>query len=73
MGLTASKETAAGFANSLDDMFATSTKLYSIDSAVVNRRVPQNPVNEFYQKGCQEKSSASTGGEMFSRDPAHGS
>jgi hypothetical protein len=27
--------------------------------------------NEFYQKGCQEKSSASTGGEMFSRDPAH--
>jgi len=28
-------------------------------------------VNEFYQKGCQEKSSASTGGEMFSRDPAH--
>ena len=30
-------------------------------------------VNEFYQKGCQEESSASTGGEMFSRDPAHGS
>jgi hypothetical protein len=28
-------------------------------------------VNEFYQKGCQEKSSASTGGEMFFRDPAH--
>jgi len=28
-------------------------------------------VDEFYQKGCQEKSSASTGGEMFSRDPAH--
>ena len=28
-------------------------------------------VNEFYQKGCQEKSSASTGDEMFSRDPAH--
>jgi hypothetical protein len=28
-------------------------------------------VGEFYQKGCQEKSSASTGGEMFSRDPAH--
>ena len=28
-------------------------------------------VNEFYQKGCQEESSASTGGEMFSRDPAH--
>jgi hypothetical protein len=27
--------------------------------------------NEFYQKGCQEKTSASTGGEMFSRDPAH--
>src|SRR6266487_3760618 len=27
----------------------------------------------FYQKGCQEKSSASTGDEMFSRDPAHGS
>jgi len=26
---------------------------------------------EFYQKGCQEESSASTGGEMFSRDPAH--
>jgi hypothetical protein len=31
-----------------------------------------NSVNEFYQKGCQEKSSASTGDEMFSRDPAHG-
>jgi hypothetical protein len=29
-------------------------------------------INEFYQKGCQEKSSASTGDEMFSRDPAHG-
>jgi len=32
---------------------------------------PQNPgsgVNEFYKKGCQEKSSASTGGEIvFSR------
>ena len=28
-------------------------------------------VNEFYQKGCQEKSSATTGDEMFSRDPAH--
>ena len=27
--------------------------------------------NEFYQKGCQEKTSASTGGEMFSRGPAH--
>jgi hypothetical protein len=31
----------------------------------------QDVLNEFYQKGCQEKSSASTGGEMFSRDPAH--
>jgi len=31
----------------------------------------KNRVSEFYQKGCQEKSSASTGGEMFSRDPAH--
>ena len=29
-------------------------------------------VNEFYQKGCQGKTSASTGEEMFSRDPAHG-
>jgi hypothetical protein len=28
-------------------------------------------VNEFYKKGCQEKTSASTGVEMFSRDPAH--
>jgi hypothetical protein len=28
-------------------------------------------VNEFYQKECQEKTSASTGGEMFSRRPAH--
>jgi hypothetical protein len=28
-------------------------------------------INEFYQKGCQEKTSASTGGEMFSRSPAH--
>src|SRR5215468_943286 len=28
-------------------------------------------VNEFYQKGCQEKSSASTGVEVVSRDPAH--
>jgi len=35
-------------------------------------QIPPKPVNEFYQKGCQEKSSASTGGEMFSRDPAHG-
>src|SRR4029077_9909760 len=33
----------------------------------------RNQVNEFYQKGCQEESAASTGGEMFSRDPAHGS
>jgi hypothetical protein len=24
-------------------------------------------VNEFYKKGCQEKSSASTGGDSFSR------
>jgi hypothetical protein len=32
---------------------------------------PEMFFNEFYQKGCQEKSSASTGGEMFSRDPAH--
>src|SRR5579859_1945599 len=31
----------------------------------------RHPVNEFYQKGCQEKTSASTGGERFSRDPAH--
>jgi hypothetical protein len=30
-------------------------------------------VNEFYKKGCQEKSSASTGGEILSRDPAHSS
>jgi len=30
-------------------------------------------VNEFYKKGCQEKSSASTGVEILSRDPAHGS
>src|SRR5262249_41879256 len=29
--------------------------------------------NGFYQKGCQEKSSASTGVERFSRDPAHDS
>ena len=29
-------------------------------------------VNEFYKKGCQGKSSASTGGEkILSRDPAH--
>jgi len=28
-------------------------------------------VSEFYQKGCQEKTSASTGVEKFSRDPAH--
>jgi hypothetical protein len=29
---------------------------------------PKNPVNEFYKKGCQEKTSASTGGEIsFSR------
>ena len=28
-------------------------------------------VNEFYKKGCQEKSSASTGVEIISRDPAH--
>ena len=24
-------------------------------------------LNEFYKKGCQEKSSASTGGDLFSR------
>jgi len=28
-------------------------------------------LDELYQKGCQEKSSASTGVEKFSRDPAH--
>ena len=33
---------------------------------------PDPRLNEFYQKGCQEKSCASTGVEMFSRDPAHG-
>jgi len=38
-------------------------------STSVRPKIPE--VNEFYQKGCQEKSSASTGGEMFSRDPAH--
>jgi hypothetical protein len=27
--------------------------------------------NEFYKKGCQEKSSASTGVEILSRHPAH--
>jgi len=27
---------------------------------------PLAKVNEFYQKGCQEKTSASAGGEMFS-------
>lgn len=31
----------------------------------------ERSVKEFYQKGCQGKSSASTGDEMFSRDPAH--
>ena len=29
-------------------------------------------VNEFYQKGCQEQTSDTTGGERFSRDPARG-
>jgi hypothetical protein len=38
----------------------------------VNRSALQLKLNEFYQKGCQEKTSASTGGEMFSQDPAHG-
>jgi hypothetical protein len=33
--------------------------------------VPARQVNEFYKKGCQEKSSTSTGGEILSRDPAH--
>src|SRR2546428_2018140 len=28
-------------------------------------------INEFYKKGCQEKTSASTGARLFSRDPAH--
>jgi hypothetical protein len=28
-------------------------------------------VNEFYKKGCQEKTSPSTGVEILSRDPAH--
>ena len=26
---------------------------------------PVTPVNEFYKKGCQEKSSASAGGDFF--------
>jgi len=34
--------------------------------------MPDSKINEFYQKGCQEKTSASTGDEMFSRDPARG-
>jgi hypothetical protein len=38
----------------------------------VRRLNASAPISEFYQKGCQEKSSASTGDEMFSRDPAHG-
>src|SRR5437773_12418317 len=28
-------------------------------------------INEFYKKGCQEKTSASTGARLFSRDPDH--
>src|SRR6266567_5193573 len=28
-------------------------------------------VNEFYKKGCQEKTPPAAGGEIFSRDPAH--
>ena len=28
-------------------------------------------LDEFYKKECQEKNSASTGAEIFSRDPAH--
>jgi hypothetical protein len=37
--------------------------------AVDTRRLTlKTPVNEFYKKGCQEKSSASTGAEiLFSR------
>ena len=32
----------------------------------------RTPVNEFYKKGCQEKSSTSTGGSrFFLEDPAH--
>src|SRR6185436_20870850 len=34
--------------------------------------VPGACLNELYQKGSQEKTSASTGDEMFSRDPARG-
>jgi hypothetical protein len=38
---------------------------------VLYRRLHQLRVNEFYKKGCQEKTSASAGGEILSRDPAH--
>jgi hypothetical protein len=47
-------------------------EISALRSVTLPKLAPTN-VNEFYQKGCQEKSSASTGGEMFSRDPAHGS
>ena len=30
-----------------------------------------NSLNEFYTKGCQEKTSPRPEGEFFSRDPAH--
>ena len=44
------------------------TEVTDSDSVIVNLAL--RIVSEFYQQGCQEKSSASTGGEMFSRDPA---
>src|SRR5262250_2837438 len=44
---------------------------YQGDSANRCFRWAKFGVNEFYKKGCQGKSSASTGVEMFSRDPAH--
>jgi hypothetical protein len=46
MGLTPSKETPAGFTNSVDDMFVASRELHSTDSIVGNSDYTNNLVNE---------------------------
>jgi hypothetical protein len=47
------------------------TQCASAARARASYRGVDPPVNEFYKKECQEKSSAATGAEILSRDPAH--
>ena len=48
-----------------------STAVSTLFLLAPRRLTPTKRINEFYKKGCQEKTSASTGGEIFSLHPAH--